>query len=236
MSAPQRSATGYGVFSANALNNIPDDYDPAHVPPNSMYHTVASSLDLNQTLPAVTDPHAPLDVHILLDETGSMASLGNEPSEAVSGFIQVQRSGGVPVNISLTKFHLHIMPVFTDLPMNHEDCKMTSYRPSSMTAAYDALRYIILSSTKPLAVVYITDGEDNSSRTTSSEIKALVQRAKECGWTFDFIGCNIESMVESARTGIPSSQPFDMEGAPSLPQMMRGASENVVSMNRDRTA
>ena len=206
------------------------------MPPNSMYHTVASSLDLNQNLPTVTDPHAPLDVHILLDETGSMASLGNEPNEAVSSFIKIQREGGIPVRISLTKFHLHIIPVFSDLPLDHPDCKMTSYHPSSMTAAYDALRYIILSSTKPLAVVYITDGQDNSSRTTSREIKYLIKRAQDCGWTFDFIGCNMESMVESERMGMPSSQPMH-DGPPmTLPQMMRGASDNVVSMNRERIA
>ena len=141
----------------NTVNNAPEDF----LPPSSMFHTVASSLDLNQNIPAVTDPHAPLDVHILLDETGSMASLGNEPSEAVSSFIQIQRDSGIPVTISLTKFHLHIMPVFADLPPTHADCKMNTYTPGSMTAAYDALRYIILSSTKPLAVVYITDGQDN---------------------------------------------------------------------------
>jgi len=222
MATMMRQATG------GSYGSVPDV-----LPPNSMYHTVASSLDLNQNLPMAANNTA-LDVHILLDETGSMASLGNEPEQAVASFIQVQRDGGIPVNISLTKFHLHIMPVFTDLPMTHEDCKMPSYTPESMTAAYDALRYIILSSTKPLAIVYITDGEDNSSRTTAREIKALIQRAKDCGWTFDFIGCNIESMVESERMGMPSSQP--MRGENSLPQMMRAASDTVVSMNRTRTA
>jgi hypothetical protein len=224
MATMMRQATGGGSYGS-----VPE------VPPNSMYHTVASSLDLNQNLPMAANNTA-LDVHILLDETGSMASLGNEPEQAVASFIQVQRDGGIPVNISLTKFHLHIMPVFTDLPMEHEDCRMPSYTPTSMTAAYDALRYIILSSTKPLAIVYITDGEDNSSRTTAREIKELIQRAKDCGWTFDFIGCNMESMVESERTGIPSSQPM-RDGFPSsLPEMMRAASDTVVSMNRERTA
>lgn len=213
-----RQATGYNF-------DVPEE-----LPSNSMFHTVASSLDLNQNLPMAANNTA-LDVHILLDETGSMASLGNEPSEAVSSFIQIQRDSGIPNTISLTKFHLHIMPVFADLPPTHEDCKMTSYTPGSMTAAYDALRYIILSSTKPLAVVYITDGQDNSSRTTAREIKDLIQRAKDCGWTFDFIGCNMESMVESERMGMPSSQPH----GDSLPQMMRGASDTVVSMNRTRT-
>jgi len=205
--------------------------------PGSMHHTAACSFDLNQTLPLVTDPHAPLDVHILLDETGSMQSLGNEPSEAVASFLQIQRDGGIPIHISLTKFHLQIKPVFVDLPMNHPDCRMTSYTPSSMTAAYDALRYVILSSNKPVSIVYITDGEDNSSRTSSREIKDLVERAKSCGWKFDFIGCNIESMVESQRTGIPISQPIDMDGPPpSLTVLMRGVSSQVVEMNRDRTS
>jgi hypothetical protein len=104
-----------------------------------------------------------------------------------------------------------------------------------MTAAYDAVRYVILTSEKPLAIVFVTDGEDNSSTTTHTEIRALIQRAKDCGWTFEFVGCNLEAMGESQRMGMPTTQTLD-DPSLTLPQMMRGVSDTMAAMNRARSS
>jgi len=228
-----RGATGY--------NQDPDPVDSAPVhpvvdalPENSVFHSNAMNYALDKDIPRVTDPTAPLDMHIILDETGSMASLGDEPPQSVKTFVDVQRSNGLPIRLSLTKFNLYITPVFVDVLITDPVCDHTPYHPNGMTAAYDAVRYVILSSDKPLAVVFVTDGQDNSSQTTSQEIKTLVQRAKDCGWTFDFVGCNIESLVESQRMGISTTQ--RQEDPPStLPELMRYASGGLAAMNRGRT-
>lgn len=236
MYVPMRSATGYN--NMHVVDIQPGDMDPPAleaIPENSVYHTKAMDYDLNKDLPRVTDPTAPLDVHILLDETGSMASLGREPAEAVKTFVHVQRSNGLPIHISLTKFNLFMTPVYTNIPIDDPICDTTPYHPNGMTAAYDAVRYVILTSDRPLAVIYITDGEDNSSSTTSAEVKALIQRAEACGWTFEFVGCNLESIVESQRMGMRTTQSPD-DVPDSLPVLMRGASDNVASMNRARSS
>lgn len=200
-----------------------------------LFHTKALEFPLNKELPKVTDPTAPLDMHIVLDETGSMGTMGNEPIESVKTFIEVQRANGLPIRMSLTRFNLYINPEYTNVLITDPACDTTTYDPNGMTAAYDALRYVILTSETPLALVFITDGADNSSSTTSSEIKALIRRAQDCGWTFEFIGCNLESMAESQRMGMPTSQ-FPDAPPSSLPELMRGVSNNLAGMNRARSS
>lgn len=203
--------------------------------PNShgLFHTKALDYPLDKEIPKVTDPTAPLDMHIVLDETGSMMPMGNEPMESVKTFVDIQRNNGIPIRISLTKFNLYMNPVYTNVLVTDSACDMT-YEPNGMTAAYDALRYVILTAETPLALVFITDGEDNSSATTSSEIKTLIRRAQDSGWTFEFIGCNLESMVESQRMGMPTSQSLDTPPM-SLPALMRNVSDTLAGMNRART-
>jgi hypothetical protein len=207
---------------------------PRNPVPQGLFHTKALEFPLDKPLPKVTDPTAPLDMHIVLDETGSMGSMGNEPIESVTTFVDVQRTNGIPIRISLTKFNLYINPVYTNVLITDPACDTTTYEPNGMTAAYDALRYVILTSETPLALVFITDGADNSSSTKSSEIKSLIRRAQDCGWTFEFIGCNLESMAESQRMGMPTSQSPDAPS--SLPELMRCVSNTLAGMNRERSS
>ena len=136
--------------------------------------------------------------------------------------------------MSLTKFNLYITSVYSNVAITDPVCDRTPYNPNGMTAAYDAVRYVILTSDKPLAIVFVTDGEDNSSSTTNAEIRALIQRAKDCGWTFEFVGCNLEAMQESQRMGMPTTQSPD-DPPLTLPELMRGASDTMATMNRGRT-
>lgn len=240
---PSRSATGYGVMSPPPMMRVASvvtpmtpihDYAEDALPENSVFHSKAMDYDLNKDLPRVTDPTAPLDMHVILDETGSMGSLGNEPAESVKTFVDVQRANGLPIRMSLTKFNLYITPVYSNVAITDPVCDRTPYNPNGMTAAYDAVRYVILTSEKPLAIVFVTDGEDNSSSTTHAEIRALIQRARDCGWTFEFVGCNLEAMQESQRMGMPTTQSPD-DPPLTLPELMRGASDTMATMNRGRT-
>jgi hypothetical protein len=237
---PHRSATGYDPVSPPPLIRVPSvvsrhDYEEDAIPENSIFHSRAMNYDLNKNLPRVTDPTAPLDMHVILDETGSMMSLGNEPAESVKTFVDVQRTNGIPIRFSLTKFNLYITPVYSDVAITDPVCDHTPYHPSGMTAAYDAVRYVILTSEKPLAIVFVTDGQDNSSHTTHDQIRALIQRAKDCGWTFEFVGCNLEAMEESQRMGMPTTQSLD-DPPQTLPELMRGTSNNMAAMNRERSS
>jgi hypothetical protein len=210
------------------------DYEEDAIPENSIFHSKAMDYDLNKDLPRV-DPTTPLDMHIILDETGSMASLGNEPAESVKTFVDVQRANGLPIQMALTKFNLYITTVYSNVAITDPVCDRTPYHPSGMTAAYDAVRYVILTSEKPLAIVFVTDGQDNSSYTTSTEIRALIQRAKDCGWTFEFVGCNLDAMEESQRMGMQTTQSSD-DPPQTLPELMRGTSNNMAAMNRERSS
>lgn len=94
----------------------------------------------------------------------------------------------------------------------------THYRPGGLTALNDAIGYTcerlyrsIKDDKNATAVVtIITDGGENSSTDYSLErVKALIERLKELGWVFSFIGANIDAEATSRSYSIDSSFQFE---------------------------
>jgi hypothetical protein len=199
-------------------------------------HRIVSGFPLTQTLPMVNmlDPdRKPLDSTIILDETGSMETMGREPMDAVNEYIKEQRDSGLPVTATLIKFNSTIKVVYEDKPII-EDANIKQYEPSGMTALNDTIRYAILTAKTPRAIVIVTDGQDNLSITAQSETNALIERATALGWVFTFIGCTFEAM-QQASIMPPSMRQHSSnqaEGAPSLLQMMRGVSNSIGRYNQ----
>jgi hypothetical protein len=199
-------------------------------------HRIVSGFPLTQTLPMVNmlDPdRKPLDSTIILDETGSMETMGREPMEAVNEYIKEQRDSGLPVTATLIKFNSTIKVVYEDKPIT-EDANIKQYEPSGMTALNDTIRYAILTAKTPRAIVIVTDGQDNLSITAQSETNALIERATALGWVFTFIGCTFEAM-QQASIMPPSMRQHSSnqsEGAPSLLQTMRGVSNSIGRYNQ----
>lgn len=198
------------------------------------HHTIITAYELTEPLPMVNilDPdRKPLDSTIILDETGSMESMGREPMDAVKAYIKEQRDTGLPVSATLIKFNSTIKVVYEDKPIS-EDANITSYNPEGMTALNDTIRYAILTAKTPRAVIIVTDGQDNLSVTTQSETNALIERATALGWVFTFIGCTFEAMKQASIMP-PSMRRFtsNEEGTPSLLQTMRGVSNSIGRYN-----
>jgi hypothetical protein len=185
---------------------------------NKIHHSVVKSMDLTKELPK-HDNTEPMDSTIILDETGSMESMGNEPKQSVRQYIEVQKESGFKVRCRIIRFaeYIKVMEKDIDDPTLNAD----DFKPDGMTALIDAVIYAILTATKPQHVNIITDGKDNSSVYKIGTLNTLIKRAEEAGWTFTFIGCTQDACEQGTQFQM-SSQPInisDIEGAPPPPSL-----------------
>ena len=199
------------------------------------YHIVVRDLDLNKELPK-RKPDTPMDTTLILDETGSMHSMKNEPVQSVNAYIKIQRESGFDVNIRIVRF----AQVIKDMTRNvaDPDLEIDDYEPDGMTALFDAVIYVILTSTSAQHVLITTDGDDNSSIYKIDTLNHLIKKAEHTGWTFTFIGCTKEAYKQGSQFRM-SSQPIDVsdqiEGSPSLAFAFRAVSDNISQLNRQYT-
>lgn len=208
------------------------------------YHTVVSTMNLSKELPTYVIGTA-LDSTIVLDETGSMRTMGDEPVQSAIAYIEGQEQSGLD-GLSITVIRFNESIIYTPpLPLTDPTLKTIQYTPNGMTALFDAIVFAILTAEKPQHVVIVTDGENNSSVTTLSELNTLIQRAESCGWIFTYIGCTLEAFEQGTQIRM-SSQPIctdgcniDLEGdappPPTLRRAMTSASNQHSQLNRERS-
>jgi hypothetical protein len=142
-------------------------------------------------------------IHVVLDRSGSMSSIREE---TISGFnVYLDRLRDDKDHkywVSLTQFDLNEGPELTvtwaDKPLEEiGQLTMADYQPRGGTPLHDAIGECIKrteSKGRAVTMVIITDGEENSSREYKlDDIKALVKQKEGEGWTFVFLGADIDS-------------------------------------------
>ena len=100
----------------------------------------------------------------------------------------------------------NIRTVFNDVPIEEvRDLTCKDYNPNACTPLYDAMGISITALEKKFKegdralVTIITDGLENASKEyNQGAIKAMVDRLREKGWTFVYIGAN-QDAVEVAK-------------------------------------
>lgn len=152
---------------------------------------------------------------IILDESGSMASIKNS---IIQGFNElVQTIQGIEKQfpeqehfVSFVSFNglgqklLH----FIDPASKLKQIDDSSYNPASLTPLYDAMGFSINKLNQVLngqtdynvLVTILTDGAENASKEFSgSDIKKLVEQLKQNHWTFTYIGTDhdVEKIASS---------------------------------------
>lgn len=171
-----------------------------------------------------------MDIVILLDSSGSMHSMGNEPIECLNNFISEQKK----LNIPGTKVSYY---VFSDKPKCvHKDVlienfpNITGYNPSGMTSLFDAIKLSVeekVNNTQKVTMVIISDGVDTCSKTSRSEIMKIIKNQREQqNWQIVYFGTDEETLKESQNIGIGYSASYSpVEGA--LTNAMRNVSANI---------
>jgi hypothetical protein len=146
------------------------------------------------------------DIIVIIDESGSMRSMGDEPMQALNSFISDQKKLGC-VDSTVTVWKFSNKPVLSvDNNLLSEMCEFTDFEPCGMTALYDAIGMAIThkKDSKNVTCVIITDGIDNSSHDyTTSQVNKMVTDAKTTdGWDFHYLGANQDAFKNGSKIGI----------------------------------
>lgn len=162
---------------------------------------------------------------IILDESGSMASIKNT---IISGFNEVvQTVKGIALQYPEQE-HLISLVTFNGLDVktllqNEEVNKLTliddsKYNPDSMTPLFDAMgesisrlkRTVKAESDYNVLVTILTDGEENASREyTGAAIKKMIDELKMENWTFTYIGANHDVEAFALSISITNTMKFE---------------------------
>lgn len=155
------------------------------------------------------------EVIFLIDKSGSMARLANDTIGGFNGFVDSQKDDTkttlttVLFDTSWKILHNGI-DVYEVEPMTAKD-----YIAGGGTALLDAIgetinnvqdRHDELGEEKPNKVLFVitTDGEENSSRKfTKAQINKMIKhQTNGHGWTFMFLGANMDAVSEATSLGI----------------------------------
>lgn len=164
---------------------------------------------------------------MILDESGSMQAIYNAALTGANETIQTIRAAEEAhpdqdhkfTFVTFNTYGPWIKTVFNDVPIAEvRDLTMGDYRPNACTPLYDAMGTSItalerkVKEGESVLVTIITDGYENASREYSgAAVKAMVDRLREKGWTFVYIGANQDAVEVAKGLGIPNSLNFEAD-------------------------
>jgi len=194
------------------------------------------------------DPTTMNDIVMLVDKSASMMLLGEEPLQAVKSFIQTQYDKAMSEpNPEIQKKLLNVrirVILFNDTSDIIVDAKVLelnqlplTYEPYGMTDLYSPLYDTFMENKNiPKDIVIVSDGQNNTGPRDASFVKRQIKRAISAGWTIRFVGCTIDSMVESSKLGLQKfTSDCSQDSTHSLSQVMRCHSDQISQVNRART-
>lgn len=161
---------------------------------------------------------------IILDKSGSMSSIAKQAvdgvNETLGGIRSSQLKDPTQDNyVTLVAFcGCELRTIYDNTPIAEvRDITPNDYRPCCMTPLYDAvgttitrLHPIVTDNKGAAAVTIITDGYENASREYSGKaIKDLIERYKNEGWMFAYIGADHDVEAVAAQMSIDNTLVFD---------------------------
>ena len=163
---------------------------------------------------------------IILDESGSMSSIWRQAldgiNETLNGIRKTQDEyPSQHQYVSIVTFEGNgvrgVKTLRDRIPVeNIQNLKDDDYRPGGCTPLYDAmglsLNYLqhCVRDEDVVLVTIITDGYENSSNEYSGQaIKALVEKFREKGWIFAYIGANQDAVEVAKGLNIDNAMNFD---------------------------
>lgn len=155
-----------------------------------------------------------MNVYILLDRSGSMATLWNEAIGSINGYVDELKNSD---KVHFAVFDSVSHDVLRDVKVKDwKDVSAEEVQPRGGTPLYDSVGKIMAvaeeaSATKTVLVV-MTDGYENASKEhTQSSIKAKVKQFEEKGWEVLFLGANFDAVeTVSGSVGVMSSKTMNI--------------------------
>lgn len=184
-----------------------------------------------------------MDIIYLLDKSGSMTSMGDEPRQAYNTFVEEQQKSGVKGKMSFYTFSTKVETVYTDVDINKVK-PLESFNPRGMTVLHDAIAQAVndklASENKTdVTLVITTDGRDTASQhATQKDTSDTIKKVEtEYNWKVLYLGANQNSFSEGAKMNmnVKRCANYDASLPGALLELTRAAS-NCVSMYRTATA
>lgn len=176
---PQRPAVKLGTNLVLVPTVVTDSNDRI-VSGLARAHFEVYDEKVKQEIALFSEEDSPLDVGIVFDLSGSMKGKINKAREALKAFLD---EGNADDLYFLIGFNDRTRLLQDSTPSAEEILsKLTLVEPSGRTAVYDAV-YLALEKIRRgnrnrRALLLISDGQDNASRYTYSELKSVVKESE----------------------------------------------------------
>lgn len=163
-----------------------------------------------------TDKTNKILVSVILDRSGSMETTKAQTIEGYNHYLdELRKDTATEYTVTLTQFDLS--GGAPDLTISYSDKPLAdvpaltpqTYEPRGLTPLYDAIGECVRR-TEPhgrgVIVVVITDGAENASREfTNESVKALIKQKESEGWTWCFLGANIDAYAVGGSIGVAAT-------------------------------
>ena len=166
------------------------------------------------------------DITLLLDRTGSMASIASDVIGGVNTFIETQKKAEGRANFTLVQFDSQDPQevVFDAVDIASVE-GLKDYQPRAWTPLLDALGLCIVrtgerlaaidESQRPAQVIFVvfTDGLENASKEyNKAQVRQMIDHQKNTyNWDFIFMGANIDTFAEAGSVGIDAATAADVD-------------------------
>ena len=154
------------------------------------------------------------DITLVIDRSGSMASIREDAEGGVNSLLQQQAGEPGEATVTIVQFDTEYEFVCQGTPV--ESVPTYQLEPRGATALLDAVGQAINQTGKRLEAmpenqrpglvifVIVTDGHENSSQEfTLDQIKSMIEHQQQVyNWHFNFLGADQDAFEEAAKMGI----------------------------------
>jgi len=196
----------------------------------------------------MTTTPAPIHIAVVLDRSGSMASIADDMVGGFNTFLAEQRSKPGQCAVTLVQFDGQDPFEFLvdGMPLAEvTDLDRSRYVPRGMTPLLDAVGRMIAQvdarqAARPdedQVVLIITDGLENASREFSyRQVAQLIADREEKGWAFVFLGSDAEVMAEAVRMGTSQANRAQWDKSSAGTRRMWEETSDAMTTHRSKEA
>lgn len=156
-------------------------------------------------MPKIKVDNITTEIICIIDKSGSMSSIKSDAIGGFNEFLREQKEIEDDTKITVNLFDSNFNKLYESLPVNEAvELDDTNYRPSSMTALYDAIgksineaedRFEKEGNPDRVLVVILTDGMENRSEEYNQEgIFKMIEEKSDKDWEFIFLAANQDAM------------------------------------------
>ena len=154
---------------------------------------------------------AETEIVVVLDRSGSMASILESTIQGFNTFLNEQKNAEGEAYITLVQFDDRYEIDYKSLPIKEaqELIAGVTFKPRGSTALLDAIGKTIneLETNRDVIFVIITDGHENASREYKHEAikKMIEERESKGGYKFIYLGANQDAIAVGSTFGVKSA-------------------------------